>query len=142
MTFSVSSIIATIEHEFQTVEADVWNTVIQIQSGLAVLESDVKAGLEWVAAQAPTWVADLASVVAVASVIPGLQIPAAAIEATTAAAAALSAVSAAESAGATTPQTLVAAYSAIVGAVNAKSAVQSVVTSHVPVVTAVVAKAA
>jgi hypothetical protein len=129
MSFTFSSVIAAIENDISTTEADVWNAIINIQSGLAVLEADIQAGLAWVGKSAPAIASDLSAVLAVASAIPGLQIPAAVITGTAAAAAALTAVANAENLNKTTPQTLVAAYGAVVQAVGAKSTLQQVVTS-------------
>lgn len=126
---SVSSILAAIENAVETTEADVVQWVAQVQSGIAVLEKDLAYGLEWIASEAPTIVSALQGALALAQAIPGLQIPAAAIAATTAAAAALTAVAAAENAGATSGQTLVAAYNAVINAKSAQASVMSVVTT-------------
>ena len=76
---SLSNLITDIENAIQTTEADVESWVVQIQSGLAVLDTDLSAGLKWVASVAPGWVTALQTVVAIAGAIPGLNIPAAAI---------------------------------------------------------------
>jgi len=136
---SLAQIITDIENDIQTTEADVWNWVSQIQTGIAVLEGDLTSGLQWIASVAPAWVQDIAAVMAVAQAIPGLQIPAAVITATTAAAAALTAVANAEAAGKSTPATLVSAYSAMVGVVQAKTVIQAIVTAApTPVVAPIV----
>lgn len=129
MSFSLSQLIAAVEHAITTTENDVWTWVTQIQSGLEVADQDLTKGLKWVASVAPSWVADLQAILVVAQAIPGLQIPVAAVEATTAAAAALTAVAAAENAGSSNATTLVQAYGAVVNAVAAKAAIKQVVTS-------------
>ncbi len=118
-----------IENAVTTTEADIQIWVAKIQSGLGVVESDLSSGLKWVAANAPAWVSALQSIVALAQLIPGLQIPAAAIEATAAAAAALTAIAASETAGKTNGATLVSAYNAVVNAQAAHASVLQAVTS-------------
>jgi hypothetical protein len=125
----LANVETSIENAVATTEADIQVWVAKIQSGLGLLETDLAAGLKWVAAHAPTIVADLQGVLVLAQAIPGLQIPAAAITATTAAAAALTAVATAENAGQTSGQTLVSAYNAVVNATAAKSTILQAVTS-------------
>lgn len=121
--------ITNIENAVKTTEADVQVWVAKIQSGFGVIEADLAYGLKWIAAEAPTIITDMQGALALAQAIPGLQIPAAAIEATTAAAAALTAVAAAENAGKSTGQTLVSAYNAVVQAKSATAGVLSAVTT-------------
>lgn len=125
----LSDTITKIENAVVTTEADIQIWIAQIQSGLGVVETDLAAGLKWVASNAPTIVADLEAALALAQAIPGLQIPAGVATAITASAAALTSVAQTVNAGQTSGQTLVAAYKAVVDAKGAQAGVLATITA-------------
>jgi hypothetical protein len=133
MTTTVTQWLTNLETEIEnavaTTEADIQAWVAKIQAGLGILETDLAAGLKWVAAQAPGWVAALQAVSALAAAIPGLQIPASVGTVIADAAAALAAVAQSVNAGKATGATLVSAYKAVVDAQAAHASILQVVTS-------------
>ncbi len=131
------NILAAIESIIETTEADVIAILVKIKAGILVAETDVKDGIDWVAANAPQIATDVAQVESLVSQV-GISSPAvtAAIADANKAVAAINAVAAASKAGKTTAETLVAGYvavkSATAAAANASlAAVQAPSTGNV-----------
>jgi hypothetical protein len=125
----IDNAFAVIKADITITEAKIQEWVAKIQAGLGILETDLAAGLKWVAAQAPGWVLALQAASALAAAIPGLQIPASVGTVIADAAAGLTAVAASVKAGQASGATLVTAYKAIVNAQAAHASILQVVTS-------------
>lgn len=123
--------VTDVEHWFTETETEVLNIVVKIKQGVAVLETDIQAALNWIARNAPQIEADLGIAVQAAAALgaAGITISPAIITAVNASAAAINAVAASQNSGAATATTLVAGYTAYTQADTAATQARAAIAS-------------
>jgi hypothetical protein len=109
------SIVQEIENIFEMTEADVVAVIVDIKTGVEVAAEKVNAALKWVAANAPSIVADIQQVETIVETVGLASQPdvAAAIVAANASVAALNAFAAAENSGQSNTAALLSGYVAV-----------------------------
>lgn len=128
------SILSDFEAFFQKDEAFVLGVIVDIKSGVAVIEADIASANAWIVAHATTITADIESIVGIiqAAGAAGLVFPsgvAAAVVTANAAVAALNAYASAAGSGTSTANALIAGYTAAKQASAAHSAAALALTS-------------
>lgn len=121
------SILSSIESLWQKNETFVLGIIVNIKSGVAVLEKDIAAANVWIVSHATTITADIESIVGIvqAATAAGIKLPSgvsAAVQTANEAVAALNAYATAAGSGTNTANALIAGYTAAKQASAAHSA--------------------
>jgi len=121
------SFLSSVEAIFETTEADVVAIIAKVKQGAAVAEAEIAAALKWIAANAPSIMADIQTVVSLVEqagiLTPSVQ---ASINAANVAVAALNVFAANVKAGNSNAQAVVAGYVAAKQAAAAASTAAAV----------------
>jgi hypothetical protein len=109
------NLLAWIENEIETTEADVVALVIKIKQEATVFESDINTALKWIASQVPAFVSGIQAIENTASQLGVTSIPAVstAIAAANVAMAGLNKLASDINSGSSTTQALVDGYIAV-----------------------------